>query len=279
LDRGETRSRALFGTVAGTMLSLERQAMAVALVLGATLIAIFELTGLASYEVYMGQPIVDAIFIVLGLGLFFYGLVNPLLLPRINEQAALSVHTTVLLSLALTGWNEALRAYLIAPVFLTLVLAYLGLSRRSPSPTVKALVYLWYLITLLGLTLQNDFSSLTQPASTPLPLTEAFVVGAAGVFLLLHGLFLVRFALIVSSLIIPRNRHYITDAMPRLFTDEQIPRWQVVVIPVLIAGIFAANSTLDAISDRTIANVLVLTLVQGVFEIPRRRADPKPSGN
>jgi hypothetical protein len=279
IDRGQVPSGSRAGTVAGPLLSPERQMMALVMVVGMALIAVSELTGLARYDAYMGQPHVDVIFILLGLGVVYYGLLNPLLLPRINEQTALSVHTTVLLSLILARRGQALAPVLLILGLATLVLAYLALSRRPASPMVKAGVYLWYLIALLGLTLQNDFSALTQPASNPLPLAEAFIVGASGLFLLLHSLFLVRFSLIASSLILPRNRPLIGKAIPRLFTDKQMPRWQAVVIPALIAGVFAANERLGFAPERTLANVLILLLVQGIFNAPKLRASPSEAGD
>jgi hypothetical protein len=269
IDRGQAPPRSRAGAVTGQLLSPERQMMALVMVVGVTLIAISELTGLAHYDVYMGQPLVDLLFVALGLGVVYYGLLDPSLLPRINEQTALAVHTTVLLSLILALQGQAPTPLLLIPGLVTLVLAYLALSRRPASPMVKAGVYLWYLIALLGLTLQNDFSALSQPASDPLPLAEAFIVGASGLFLLLHGLFLVRFTLIVSSLILPRNRPLIGRAMPSLFTDEQMPRWQAALIPILITGLFSANEVLTFAPEHTLANALILILVQGIFNAPK----------
>ncbi len=258
-DAGAPTSR--FAT---PMLSTERLLIGVLFAIAMVLIAIFELSPLKTQQAYMGQWIIDGIFTILGLFLFYYGIVHPKLLPRINEHAALSVHTTVMVGFILNPAFQT-EAWIIALVLAppTLVLLYMGLSYRPLAPLLKAGVYLWYLICLLALTLQNDFSMLTQPVTTPIALSEAFIVGAAGVFLLLHGLFLVRFLLIVSTVILPRNWRYIKLAMPRLFSDEQVPRWQVLVLQAGLAGILVFNKQLDLASNITLVNVLVLAIVHG----------------
>ena len=51
LDRGKAPPGSRAGTVTGSWLSPERQMMAIVMVVGVTLIAISELTGLAGYDV------------------------------------------------------------------------------------------------------------------------------------------------------------------------------------------------------------------------------------
>ena len=56
------------------------------------------------------------LFVGLGLFLIYFGVVDPRLLPRINEQAALSVHTTVALGLILTVEDQSLLRILPQPL-------------------------------------------------------------------------------------------------------------------------------------------------------------------
>ena len=221
--------------VVGPALSREREIMGALFVGAALLIGIVELLGPAEYEIYLGQSITDVIFILLGLALFYYGLVNPFLLPRVNEQTVLAVHITMMLGLLLNSrFDMPVWGYVALLGFPTLALAYLGMTKRVPSPVIKALVYLWYLIELLALTLQNDFTSITQQTTAPPSLTEEFVTGATVIFL------------------------------PQLFTDEQLPVWQLLALLGLVALILSLNTLSDLAPNIVILNVLVLAVAQGL---------------
>lgn len=261
----------------GAVVSVQRFLIAVVFTVALALVGLFELTGWADYQVYMGQVIIDGIFVALGLFALYYGVLDPFLLPRINEQVVLSVHTTVMIGIILDAPRPLNAPVIVGLALVTLGLLGVSLTQRRLPALLKALLYLWYLISLLILTLQNDFSSLTEPASAPLPLSEAFVAGAAGLFLVLHGLFLVRFFLIASSLILPGNRRYIGLAMPKLFSDRQSPRWQALAVPAVVAGVVWLNTVLDLAPDAAVANVLILAIVQGIFA-GGHRAAPDPAG-
>jgi len=261
----ETRPADDASNVVGPALSRERVIMGALFVGAALIIGITELLGPAEHEVYMGQSITDEIFILLGLALFYYGLVNPFLLPRVNEQTVLAVHITVMLGLLLNSrFDMPVWGYvaLLGPP--TLALAYLGLTKRVPSPVIKALVYLWYLIELLALTLQNDFTSITQQRTVTPSLTEEFVTGATAIFLLLHSLFLVRFFLMTSTLIVPRSRRYMDIVMPQLFTDEQMPVWQLLALLGLVVLVLSLNALFALVTNTVVLNVLVLAIAQGL---------------
>lgn len=86
----------------GPLHSLEQGLIALVLLLSLALIAILELAGLSPH-VYMGGPVIDSIFVCVGLLLLYFGLVDPRLLPRVNEQAVLVVHTTIILTLVLNS--------------------------------------------------------------------------------------------------------------------------------------------------------------------------------
>jgi len=247
----------------GLRLSTEQLIIATAFVTVIALVTSFKLSGLAVYTVSLDQVIIGMLFVGLGLFLVYFGVVDPRLLPRINEQAALSVHIIVALGLALTIEDEgALRIFALVFALPTIGLITIGLTKRILAPIPKALVYLWYLMCLFALALQSDFSTVTQPISAPFSLFDAFMVGASGVFLILHSLFLIRFFVLVSSLILPRNRRYMGFAMPHLFDDEQMPRWQVFVLQGLVAGVLLLNSKFNLAPNITAVSTLVLIIVQ-----------------
>ncbi len=252
-------------SVVGPALSREREIMGALFVGAALIIGIIELLGPAGYEIYMGQSITDVIFILLGLALFYYGLVDPFLLPHVNEQTVLVVHITMTLGLFLNSqFYMPVWGYVALLGFPTLALAYLGVTQRVPSPAIKALVYLWYLIELLALTLQNDFTSITQQRTVTPSLTEEFVTGATAIFLLLHSFFLVRFFLMTSTLIVPRNRSYMDLVMPQLFTDEQLPVWQLLALLGAVVLVLLLNSFFALAPNTVVLNVLVLAVAQGL---------------
>lgn len=251
--------------VVGPAFSREREIMGVLFVGAALIIGIIELLGPAAYEISMGESITDVIFILLGLALFYYGVVDPFLLPHVNEQTVLVVHITMTLGLLLNSqFYMPVWGYVALLGFPTLALAYLGLTKRVPSPVIKALVYLWYLIELLALTLQNDFTSIIQQRTVTPSLTEDFVTGATAIFLLLHSLFLVRFFLMTSSLIVPRNRRYMDIVMPQLFTDEQLPVWQLLALLGAVVLVLSLNSLFALAPNTVVLNVLVLAIAQGL---------------
>ncbi len=54
-------------------------------------------------------------------------------------------------------------------------------------------------------------------------------------------MFLVRFGLMLTALVLPANRHLIAHAMPRLFDDRQMPRAQVLAVLAAFGGVLALN--------------------------------------
>ena len=238
------------------------------------LLGLVHLAGWESHKAYLGQIIPDVLFGALALALLFFGLLSPSLLPRVDEAAMLAVHITVVSMLLLEQTEPALGLGIAVGV-MTLPLLWVGISQQTASPVIKALLYLWYLISLLILTLRQDFSAFTEPISAPLALLDAFIAGSAGVFLVLHSLFLLRFALMASSLIVPRNRRYIAWVMPRLVSDRQVTRWQLIGLPLLVAGLLLLNSRLDLLDSRTLASGLVLLLAQGLPSGTEALRDPQ----
>jgi len=214
---------------------------------------------LAKINVYMGGA-VDGIFIGLGLFLLYFGVVDPRLLPRVNEQTVLVVHTTIILNLLLNSPRPS-PLILLALLVPTIGVLYLALTKRTISPVAKALVYLWYLVSLLLLAIQNDFGGLFSTSVSEPTLLESYITGAASIFLLLHSLFLIRFFLMVSSLIFPYNWRYMQTVMPKLFSDEQIPLWQVLVLEGIVVGIVVLNAVFGVASSTAVANILVLVAV------------------
>ncbi len=192
--------------------------------------------------------------------LFVYGMVIPKLLPRVNEQTIVLVNLVALYSLWSAAQLDAL--WLVALLIPSLGVLLMALSARPLHPYLKSLLYLWYLACLLLMAYQNNYAMFFKPASelemTPF---DYFVGGAAGIFLLLHSLFLVRFFLMLTALILPHNRRLITLTMPQLFDDQQIPRPRFLVFLALFVAIIAANQLTGFAPSASLLNVLILLAV------------------
>ncbi len=245
----------------------ERSLMVGVGLVAALLIAAFELTGIGAFNVSLDHLIPFYAFVALGLLLFWYGIVDPKLLPHINEQTALAVHTVVLLGLYLGGEVRLGWPQLAGLGLLTLLLFYLVLRDRPVAPLVKVPLYLWYLLSLLLLIVQNDFIALVE--APYLSLAESFILGATGFFLLLQGLFLLRFILMSTSLLNPHGRDYMQQAMPQLFGDEDLPRWRLLVLGGLVVAVLVAHTYLELTLDLMAINLLVLGAVHWQPPAPR----------
>ncbi len=192
--------------------------------------------------------------------LFIFGMVHPKLLPRINEQTIVLVNLVALFGLFTT---TQLEWYWLAALLLpSLGVLVAALTTRLIHPYLKSLLYFWYLICLLIMAFQNNYEMFFKPTSE-LELTsfDFFIGGAAGIFLLLHSIFLVRFFLMLSALVLSRNRHLITLTMPQLFDDQQIPRLKFIGLLALFVGVAALNDFTGLAPSLSVLNLLILLAV------------------
>jgi hypothetical protein len=230
------------------------------LVGGLAAVLLLRLSGLAAVEVSLDDGWVGAIFVVLGVFLLGAGVIGDGLLPRVNERSILTGQVLVLL-LALFEPQQSDWLLLGGLVGLPLLLS-LGLlvSRRAVSTVLKACAYLGYLFALLYLAYQTADLGLFGAAR--ISSVEGFAFGSLFVFLLLHCLFALRFFLIVSSLILPRNRPAIGAMMRRLFSDEQAAPGRFVLFAVAAAGLVLANAFWHFVSSAVIVSLAVLLSAQ-----------------
>ena len=191
--------------------------------------------------------------------LFVYGMVVPKLLPRVNEQTIVVITAIVLLSLvgqAELAWYWL--AALTVPIFAIFLMA---LTTFSMPPLFKSLYYFWYLICLFLMAYQSNFDLLFNAPAEPQTSMDYFIAGAAGIFLLLHSIFLVRFFLMLTANILPKNRYLIQLTMPQLFSDEQMPRYKFLVILLLIVIVLWANRQFGFVPDLSLSSLLILFAV------------------
>lgn len=184
--------------------------------------------------------------------LFVFGLVLSHLLPRVNEQTVFIVSLLAFYAF----WSQgALTGLWLLLAFLPLTFVFwMAWTPRPLSTTRKSLLYGWYLLSLLGVALQNDFTVFFQQSGSNL---DYFVGGMTGTFLLLHSVFLVRFGLMLTALLLPANRHLIARAMPRLFDDRQMPRAQVLMVLAVFGGVLALNRLTGLLPSLALLNLLI----------------------
>ncbi len=195
----------------------------------------------------------------------FSAVLGERMLPRVNEQQMLIIHLIVGVNLfvndtlALPGWGLAL---LLVP---TAALLFQAVWPRPLPLPLRAFYYLWYLVTILMLAFQNGAGWYFE--AFDLTMLEVFVIGSILVFLALHFLVALRFVLITSSLILPRNRPLLRLVMPRLMRDEQMSSLALVSILGVTGLIWFANRRWGLVLDQMLVNVAVLIILQAPWKM------------
>ncbi len=186
--------------------------------------------------------------------LFVFGMVHPKLLPRVDEQRIFLVNLAVLAGIWQWGWGW--QAAFALPTALSLVAAW---RSRPLSAFWKSVLYLWYLLCLFLMAYQSALNMFFFTGEeSGLTLWDYFVGGAAGIFLLLHSIFLVRFFLMFSANILPPNRALIQAAMPHLMRESQIPPWQFALILSVFGGLIGYTILLGKAPPPQWINLLIL---------------------
>jgi hypothetical protein len=202
----------------------------------------------------------DAIMLPAFAFLFVYGMVVPKLLPRVNEQTIVVITAIVLLSLV--GRVELAWYWLTALAVPIVAIFLMALTTFIMPPLFKSLHYFWYLICLFTMAYQSNFDLFFNSASAdPQTSFDYFIAGAAGIFLLLHSIFLVRFFLMLTANIRKKNRYLIQLAMPQLFGDEQLPRYKFLVILLLVVIVLWTNRQFGFAPDLSLSSLLILFAV------------------
>jgi hypothetical protein len=272
---GAQAKAAVGGLLAEDMLHSQLRLLALGLaVLAAGLLVLFNLLGIAEQEVYIDTPLVSSLFVGLVVFILFAALAAAYFLPLINEQTLLLVQG-LLLAGALFGHRPV--GWLPLPLLVGLPLAVsLGLIvwQRALPAWLKAGLYFWYLLCVLLTTFQSGQTAYFE--ADQLTWFDGFAAGAVLVFMLLHGLTAVRFFLIMSSLLRPRNRVLAARAMPRLFSDEQVPLLRFGLVAALTAGLLVANRAYHWVD--TAAALSICTLLGVQLMNPPRATEPHAPG-
>ena len=211
------------------------------------------------------------LFTGLGVFIFFAGVVGTGLLPQVNERSIIATQLIVLFGLV---WGQGLPLpWVIGLAALPVALILLLVLRQKPfGPIPKALLYFWYLMLLMVQVYQDRETMASFSASDP-SLPVAFLLGATLVFLILHGLFGVRFLLIVSSLLFPRNRAAVALMMPRLFQDEQVSPLRFFLVLGGMLALVVGLTAFQVAPSGLVLNTAVLLSVQLLFRSKPRQPE------
>ncbi|HNT23574.1 MAG TPA: hypothetical protein PKM21_04370 [Anaerolineales bacterium] len=230
----------------------------------AALIGILEFLGVSGASADISQPIPFMLYTAIGLFVFGAGVIWDGLLPRVNEITILGVQLIVMLGLVISGGRPnpwATTFVLIVPAG---VMLYLVARKQPPGMATKAIIYLWYTFSLILMLYQSGFGEMISRNTFSLP--EAFVLGTTFIFFLLHALFAIRFFIIVSSLILPRNRRFLPIMISRLFSDEQIPIRRFILLLAIVSGVIALNAWIGLIDTYLFVSLSVMIGTQVLFQ-------------
>lgn len=239
--------------------------MGAAAVVGFTLIGIAEWIGETPFTSWLHGPIEVSL---MGATMFFIliaGSVGGGLLPRVNEYNIVSVLAVISLRAGMESkLTPVLGGYL--GVVLLLII-WLAVKRKPPSPSGQVFLYLSFLGALVYLTIQQGVIEALGRSSFTVP--EALVFGGTFTFLMLHVLFGVRFLMIISSFLLPGNRRYLAPVMETLFREDQIALVPFLITTAIMIGMIYGNQRFALVPEDTFFNAVLLLSVQLLFQ-------PKP---
>ena len=182
------------------------------------------------------------------------------MLPRVIEQQMLGVHLIIGTNMLINGLPALPNWGLILFLIPTAALIFQALWPRQLPMILRAFFYLWYLVTLLILAFQNDIGGYFEAFNLTIP--EIFIFGSLLVFLGLHILVALRFVIITTSLIVPRNRPLLEIIMPRVMHADQMKPLAVMLLLGFAGLVFGANYWWNLVLDQTVVNFLVLAFLQ-----------------
>jgi hypothetical protein len=229
---------------------------------GITLITslILDQFGFGSVRLHWVDELFTYTIAIIFVFILFSALAGDKLLPRVNEQQMLVIHLVVGINLLINSEVSLPNWALVLLLIPTAALIFQGIWSRALPTLQRAFFYLWYLITLVALAFQNG--GLTYFEMVEISVTEIFIFGSLLVFLGMHMLVAMRFVLIISSLIFPRNRPLLKIMMPHLVHDEQLSIPGLLLILGLAAGVLVLKSMGQLNIDQTLINVFVLAMLQ-----------------
>jgi len=237
------------------------------------LVLVLRLMGISDVIVSLDDGWVGLIFVALGLILLVSGILAGAILPRVDERVILSVQIVLLINLYLRG-NPLPHVPLVGLAgFVGLFTLALAVTRFHLPPLAKVGVYAWHLFSLLLMAFQDD--ALAYFSSTTLSNFDGLIFGIFFFFILLQGLFAVRFFLIATSLVFPRNWKRVANVMPRLYSDGQAPPLRVLLIVIGLPLVLILLSRLNLLREATLIQSSLLVITQALFHVPGRGTSGK----
>lgn len=245
--------------------------------LGLTLIAflsigLFRLFGINEISSGITDALLMPIAVAAGLFAFYFGLLHPFLLPRVNEQMLFTLYVTLGVG-ALFGGDLKIsnRWDMLGMAMLGALLFWASVSEQKLPSGVQALTYLGYLSAVYWVGYQQVNMLATAPSAILTPM-DGFILGVGGMFTVLHTLFWVRFFLIISSMILPNHWRYLDPIMSRLFANTQNSLKDVVLSLGGTLGLLLVNRLTGAVPVSLFLSLLVPLTVQGLNHLRWQRS-------
>lgn len=225
---------------------------------------LFRLGGILTLDTDTADAWIMAVMVPAGVFAFGFGLLHPVLLPRVNERMLFTVFATSSVGALLNGELVLGETWVLGGfIVLGILLFWASISERRLPPGLQALAYFGYLSGLFWMGYGQVSTFANAPSSTLMPL-DAFLFGTVGLFYVMHVLFWVRFFLIVSSMLLPNHWQHLPDIMDRLFANSQNTPKEVGISLGIALGFLALNQLTGALPTALFASVLVPVLVQGL---------------
>ncbi|MGC9400589.1 MAG: hypothetical protein ACP5HM_15840 [Anaerolineae bacterium] len=223
---------------------------------------LFRLGGIQDLDAETADAWMMAVMVPAGVFAFGFGLLHPVLLPRVNERMLFTVLVTSSVGMLLSGEFLLDETWVLGGVIvLNALLFWASVSGRRLPSGLQMLVYFGYLSGLFWMSYGQMSTFATAPSSTLMPL-DAFLLGIVGLFYALHVLFWVRFFLIMSSMLLPNHWQYLPDIMDRLFSNSRNTPKEVGISLGIALGFLALNQLTGTLPASLFASVLVPVLVQ-----------------
>jgi hypothetical protein len=225
---------------------------------------LFRLGGILTLDTDTADAWIMAVMVPAGVFAFGFGLLHPVLLPRVNERMLFTVFATSSVGTLLNGELVRGETWVLGGfIVFGALLFWASVSERRLPPGLQALAYFGYLSGLFWMGYGQVSTFANAPSSTLMPL-DAFLFGTVGLFYVLHVLFWIRFFLIVSSMLLPNHWQHLPDIMDRLFANSRNTPKEVGISLGIALGFLALNQLTGALPASLFASVLVPVLVQGL---------------
>jgi len=253
-------------------LNPERVVMLALTLIAFLTIGLFRLEGINEISSGTTDALLMPTAVAAGLFAFYFGLLHPFLLPRVNEQMLFTLYVTLGAGALLGGDLDVISSWgLLGMGTFGALLFWASVSEWRLPLGIQAVTYLGYLSAVYWVGYRQINTLVNAPSTILMPL-DGFILGVGSIFIVLHALFWMRFFLIVSSMILPNHWRYLNPIMSHLFADTQNSLKDVALSLGSTLGLLLVNRLTGAMPVSLFLSLLVPLTVQGLNHLRWQRA-------